>query len=89
MAAQNLLVFLIVGACSGYAAWTLMPHAARRAIASRLLRLALPPWLAKPLRRTTQSTSACGGCNSCGDGDSPASSTPQAHKVTLHRRLPR
>ncbi|HEX6706682.1 MAG TPA: DUF6587 family protein [Albitalea sp.] len=64
---QGLIVALIVVACMGYAAWTLMPSAARRALAGMLLKVSWPAWMSGPLRRASQPGSGCGGCGSCGD----------------------
>ena len=47
---QALIVALLVAGCSVYAAWTLMPAAARRAIASMLLKLPLPNAFAQRMR---------------------------------------
>jgi hypothetical protein len=89
MSAQGLIVALIVVASGAYAVWTLMPSAARRAIASRVLRLALPELFAKPFRKAVQPSGGCGGCGGCGD----SAATPGARKalpvVRLHRRMPR
>jgi hypothetical protein len=84
MAAQSLVVALIVLACTVYAAWTLMPAAARRAMATALLKLSLPEVLARPFRRATQSGGGCGGCDNCGDADAKATKALQT--VTVHRR---
>jgi hypothetical protein len=75
MTAQAFIVALIVLACSVYVAWTLMPAAARRAIATRMLRLPLPAWLAKPFRKASLPASACGGCDNCGDTTAPPDAT--------------
>jgi hypothetical protein len=88
MSAQGLIVALIVVASGAYAVWTLMPSAARRAIASRVLRLALPELFAKPFRKAVQPAGACGGCGGCGDSAAPsAKKAPPV--VRLHRRMPR
>ncbi|HJV63197.1 MAG TPA: DUF6587 family protein [Albitalea sp.] len=84
MAAQELIVALIVLACASYAAWTLMPSAARRGLALRALKLPLPAALARPFRKAAQPAGACGGCGGCGDGaDKPVAKA--IHTVTLHR----
>jgi hypothetical protein len=67
MDAQSFIVALIVTGCSAYAAWSLMPAAARRAVAVRVLRLPLPAWLAKPFAKAITPASGCGGCDNCGD----------------------
>jgi ferrous iron transport protein B len=90
MSLQSLLVAVIVLACSGYAAWTLMPSALRRPLARSLLKLStLPESVARVLRKAAQPAGACGGCDSCGDSAAtPAPSSPPAAKpVTFHRRL--
>ena len=85
MLAQSLVVALIVLACTVYAAWTLMPAAARRAMAAAMLKLSLPDVLARPFRQATQSGSGCGGCDSCGDAG--AKSPTAVQTVTIHRRV--
>jgi len=74
---QIWIVAIAVAWCSLYAVWTLMPGAARRAIALHLLRLPVPKPLRSVLERARQPTGACGGCDSCG-------STPKPIKI--HRR---
>lgn len=64
MALQSLVVALLVLACSVYAAWTLMPAAARRAIALQLLKLPLPGVFEAPLQRAASKASGC-GCDGC------------------------
>ena len=61
---QSGVVALIVGACLLYAVWTLMPAAARRALAGALLRLPLPAPLAARLMKTANAASGC-GCDGC------------------------
>jgi hypothetical protein len=86
MPAQDLAVALIVLLCTGYAAWTLMPSVLRRALALRILKLSLPEAMARPFRKAIRPSSACGGCDSCGDITTQSSSST-VHKVTLHRPL--
>ncbi len=81
---QTLIVALLVVACSVYAAWTLMPAAARRGIASALLKLPLPGAFAAKMRRAATVSSGC-GCDGC--DHAPAKAAPQAPQVvTFHRR---
>ena len=88
MALQNVVVALIVLACTAYAVWTLMPSAARRALATAMLKLALPRVVAEPLQRATQTAAACGGCDGCADtAPKKAPGTPQPLK--FHRQLNR
>ncbi len=87
MTAQAFIVALIVLACSAYVAWTLMPAAARRAIAKRVLRLSLPTWLATPFRKATLPASACGGCDNCGDSAEAPPTSVQT--VKFHPRTRR
>ena len=81
---QTLIVALLVLGCSVYAAWTLMPAAARRAIALALLKLPLPNALALKMRKAATVSSRC-GCDGC--DHAPAKATPQ--RVTFHPRPPR
>lgn len=85
---QTLIVALLVVGCSFYAAWTLMPAAARRAIALSLLKLPLPNTFAQKMRKAaTVSSSGC-GCDGC--DNAPAKAAPKAPQVvTFHPRTPR
>ena len=81
---QSLIVALLVVGCSVYAAWTLMPAAARRAIASMLLKLPLPNGFAQKMRKAATVSSGC-GCDGCDSAPAKAASTaPQV--VTFHPR---
>ena len=84
MAVQSLVVAVIVVVCAAYAAWTLMPAAARRALAALLLKLALPERVARQLRKALAPAAGCGGCDCC--GDAPATAL-KVKTVTFHRRL--
>ena len=84
---QALIVALLVGGCSVYAAWSLMPAAARRAIATSLLKLPLPNAFATKMRQAATASSGC-GCDSC--DHAPAKAAPKATQVvTFHPRPPR
>ena len=61
---QTLIVALLVTGCAIYAAWTLMPAAARRAVALALLKLPLPDGVAAKMRRAATASSGC-GCDGC------------------------
>ncbi len=76
---QALIVALLVIGCSAYAAWTLMPAAARRTLATALLKLPLPAFFAARMRRAAAATSGC-GCDGC--DHAPAKAKPQV--VTFH-----
>ena len=81
---QVLIVALLVIGCATYAAWTLMPAAARRAIASMLLKLPLPEPFAAKMRRAATASSGC-GCEGC--DHAPAKTAPPAPQVvTFHPR---
>ena len=84
---QTLIVVLLVLGCSTYAIWTLMPAAARRAIATSLLKLPLPSGFAQKMRKAATVSSGC-GCDGC--DSAPAKSAPKAQQVvTFHPRPPR
>jgi hypothetical protein len=95
---QELMVTLIVVWCCAYAAWALLPDAARRGCARRLLSLGLPAPLQRWLQRTTSSPTgcACDGCDVKKPG-SPASSSsrqamssaPAEQPIRIHRSLKR
>jgi uncharacterized protein DUF6587 len=77
---QGLIVAVIVVACMGYAAWTLMPSAARRVLAGVLLKRSWPAWIEQPLRRAAQPAGGCGGCGSCDDSQA-------ARPIRIQRRM--
>ena len=85
---QTLIVAMLVVACVVYASWTLMPAAARRALARSLLKLAPPEALAARLRRAAAASAGC-GCDGC--DHAPAKTAPNAapQVVTFHRRARR
>jgi len=84
MAMQQLVVMVVVLACGTYAAWTLMPAGARRAIASRMLKWPLPARLQQPLLKALKPAGACGGCDSCGD-EKAASTSNGVKPIRIHR----
>ncbi len=65
MTLQSLAVFVVVTCCFSYAAWTLMPQVARRAMANSLLRLPLHASLRLSLERAAIASDGChcGGCD--------------------------
>ncbi len=101
-ALQYVVVGLLVIGSTGYAAWTLMPSNARRALAGHLLKLPLlPSGLESRLRLASQATSGC-GCDGCdrapanarrksskGGATAPAPSRPTAtvQPITFHPRV--
>ena len=84
---QTLIVAMLVIGCTAYAAWTLMPAAARRAVAASLLKLPLPNTLAAKVRKAATVSSGC-GCDGC--DRAPVKTAPKAQQVvTFHPRSPR
>ncbi len=82
---QSLVVAVVVAGCIVHAAWTLMPAAARRAIALALLELPLPAGMATFMRKHSVVASGC-GCDGC--DKSPAKvAAPRVQTITLHPRL--
>ena len=75
---QTLIVALLVVFCSAYAAWTLMPAAARRGAAGALLKLPLPQFFAASMRRAA-AMSAGRGCAGC--AHAPVKSAPRVPQV--------
>lgn len=69
MGLQSLIVWLLVAGSFVYAAWSLLPQAARRVLAKGLLRLPLPRAFAQFLRQTAR---APAGCNCSGCDHAPA-----------------
>ncbi|MDE2300826.1 MAG: hypothetical protein KGK18_22005 [Burkholderiales bacterium] len=84
---QNLIVALLVPGCAGYAAWKLMPSAARRALAAALLRRgSLPRPIEARLRRAAQATSGC-GCDGCDHAPkTPAAKVSGPQPIRFHPR---
>jgi hypothetical protein len=85
---QALIVSLLVIGCSTYAAWTLMPVAARRALASTLLKWPLPSFAATRLRRAATTSSGC-GCDGCDHAPAKVQAQAKTQVVTFHPRPPR
>jgi hypothetical protein len=88
---QSLIVALLVIGCSFYAAWALMPSAARRGISGWMLKLPLPALLAAPFERVARAASGC-GCDGCDRSElkaKPAAGGPSVQPLTFHPRPPR
>lgn len=81
---QELIVALIVVACTGYAVWTLMPSALRRALAQRLLHGRWPAPIARRLQRAATAPTGC-GCDAGCEAKKPAPSAA-AQPIHFHRR---
>ena len=93
MVVQSIIVTLLVLGCSARAAWTLMPGAARRALATAMLRWSLPEPLAARLRSSAKADSGCAsGCASCDHAEAKSksgSSLAAPQTITFHPRKPR
>jgi len=61
---QNLLVALIVIACTGYAVWVLIPGTLRRAAAQQALKWPWPNPIATRLQKAAKVSGGC-GCDGC------------------------
>ena len=61
---QTVVALCLVVSCAVYAAWTLLPAAARRGIAVALLKRPLPGFAARFFQRHAQAASGC-GCDGC------------------------
>ncbi len=84
--AQGIVVAMLVIGCCVYAAWTLMPGAARRTLATALLRLPLPAPLARRFGKAAAASSGC-GCDGCDRSElkaAPKAAAPQT--ITFHPR---
>ena len=88
MSAQGFLVAVIVLGCSAYAAWTLMPRAARRALAAALMKLPLPQACLQWLARAAQPSNSC-GCDGCDRSELAPKLAAKPAVVTFHPRLRR
>jgi ferrous iron transport protein B len=82
MTAQHLVVFALVLACSVYALWTLMPSAARRFVARRLMRLPLGSSLKTELQKAASARSGC-DCSGC-DKVVDLQRKPPSQVIRLH-----
>jgi hypothetical protein len=80
---QELIVALIVAACSVYAVWVLMPSALRRALALRVQHWPWPAFLAGRVRRAALAPTGCGCDAGCGAKAAPPA---QAQPIRFHRR---
>ncbi|HWI11996.1 MAG TPA: hypothetical protein VNU48_11760 [Burkholderiaceae bacterium] len=81
---QNLIVALLVAGCAVYAAWALMPAAARRGIAGSLLKLPLPAAFERKMRKAATVSSGC-GCDGC-DHAPAKTARAKSQVVTFHHR---
>ncbi|NUZ07270.1 DUF6587 family protein [Piscinibacter koreensis] len=96
--AQTIVVALLVTACAVYAIWTLLPAAARRALARRLADVPAPGAVRGWLRARAVATNAC-GCDGCdkapgapkaaGGDAAGARGTVTAQPIRIHRRVTR
>ena len=93
MTLQSMIVFLVVAGCFGYTVWTLLPQAARRALANGLLRLPLPPPLLSIVEKTASATAGCccSGCDSAlpkagQSGPGAKAISPVAQVLVFHPR---
>lgn len=83
---QELTVAMLVPGCAVVAAWKLMPSAARRALATRLLRLPnLPGPVALRLRKHAIAAGGCGcdGCDHSGKNPAARSKPKQQTKANV------
>ncbi len=85
---QTLIVALIVAACSVYAVWTLMPAAARRTLATTLLKLPLPASFAQKMRKAATVASGC-GCDGCDSAPVKSAGPSAPQVVNFHPRIKR
>jgi len=82
MTFQTLIVILLVSACSAYAAWQLMPQAARRGLAKALQRAPWPPLFSAWLQKTALADAGC-GCSGCDQVPQKAGASA-AHVLVFH-----
>lgn len=90
MTLQDLAVALLVPACAVFATWKLMPSAARKAFAGRLLELpGLPAPVMIRLRKHATVSGGCGcdGCDRSGKtSDAKNATGPVAQPIRFQRR---
>ena len=84
MVFQELVVAVLVVACSAYAGWTLMPASARRGIAVSLLKLPLPAAIVLRLRKHAVASSGC-GCDGCDRSLAAKARAGAVQPLTFHR----
>jgi hypothetical protein len=85
---QTVLTVLVVACSALYVTWTLLlPAAARRSLAQRLLRGRWPKPVAARLQRLArESGGGCGGCGGCGPSTPPQDSKPIRWAAPPHKR---
>ena len=74
---QLVVVVLLVTACAGYAAWTLMPAVLRRSLALALSTLPLPRAWSSAMRKRSEIPSGC-ACDGCDKGKASTTGTPSS-----------
>jgi len=81
---QTVAALCLVLGCAVFAAWTLLPAAARRGIAVALLKRPLPGFAARFFQRHAQAASGC-GCDGCDRNVAapPAAARPPAQGAPL------
>ena len=85
---QTIVVALLVALCALYAVWVLMPSAARRALATTLLKLPLPAFAIARLRKAASSAGGC-ACDGCDAAPAQTKKQGAPQTVTFHPRPPR
>jgi len=86
---QATIVFLIVAAAAGYAAWQLMPQRLRRWLIARGAAIApsRSAWLVR--LEATAEEGACGSCKGCATDGAPAAGKAQSPGHSTIRIHPR
>lgn len=82
---QTLLAALLVGGSATYVVWTLLPAAARRRIATALLRLRWPGFVVRHLQAQAKTASGC-SCEGCGDRPATPGSPQPVHWAPRRKR---
>ena len=85
MLEQTIIVALLVIGCAAYAAWTLMPSAARRVVAQALLKWPLPQSAAAMLQKQLAPQSGC-ACDGCDQGTRKREPSKE-QQVRFHPRI--
>lgn len=84
MAAQSIVVTLVVTGSFSYAIWALMPQALRRGLLAALRKTPLRAWLHEALPGAAGGGGACGSCGSCASSNAKTAAVQTSTVAPLH-----